>query len=350
MKLGIIGKPQSGKTTIFNAAANMQEAVGDFSQAMHRGVIKVPDVRIDILTEMIIPKKTTYAEISFLDVPGFSGKGKDSEKFEINPEIRQMETLMVVIDGFSSDATPEADIQAIQDEMILIDMALLETNIAKKSKKIKITGDKTVLKEVELLKKCYDFLELEKPLIDLDLTDEEKKLIRGFMFITEKPLLFVINIAESDIQNIDSMLEKMSSFVSAGKRDVTAMCGKIEMELVTLEDDERKMFLEDLGITIPAVENVVQKSYELLGLISYITAAEPEVRAWTIRRGTNAQKSAGVIHSDIERGFIRAEVTSYADYLEFKTPAALKSAGKTRLEGKEYIMQDGDIVLFRFNV
>ncbi len=350
MKLGIIGKPQCGKTTVFNAAAGMQEAVGDFSKAVHRAIIKVPDERVDILAEIINPKKTTYAEISFLDAPGFSGKGKSADKFEINPDIRLMETLMMVIDAYSDDANPKSDIQALLDEMLLADMTLLESNMEKKAKKIKVTGDKTETKELDLLKKCYRFLEEEKPLIDLDLTNDEKKSLRGYMFITQKPLLIVINISEDDLDKIDDIGKEYESLVQSGKRDIAVMCGKIEMELVGLEEDEKKLFLADLGIKTPAVDLVVKKSYELLGLISYITAAEPEVRAWTIRNGTNAQKSAGVIHSDIERGFIRAEVTSYADYLEFKTPAALKAAGKTRLEGKEYIVKDGDIILFRFNV
>ena len=350
MKLGIIGKPQSGKTTIFNAASGQQEAVGDFSQASHRAIIKVPDDRVVQLAEIVKPKKVTYAEIDFLDLPGFTGKGKEADKFEINPEIRFMEALMLVIDVFSSDATPESDIQALLDEMTLADMTVLESNIDKKAKKIKVTGDKTEAADLELLKRCYAHLEKEKLLIDLDLDDSQKKSLRGFTFLTQKQLLIVLNLSEDKISSAKEIEQKFASLVKPGKCEVVAVCGNIEAELVVLDAEERRMFMADLGIANPAVDRLVQKSYSLLGLISYLTAGEPEVRAWTIRRGTSAQKAAGVIHSDIERGFIRAEVTAYDDYIEHKTAAALKAAGKTRLEGKEYIVADGDVILFRFNV
>jgi hypothetical protein len=261
-----------------------------------------------------------------------------------------MEALILVVDGFSDDADPRADIQALRDEMLLADMALLEVNITRKSRKMKLTGDRTETRELDLLKKCYQWLEEEKPLIDLDLDEAEAKSLRGYQFLTGKPLLFVINVGENDIGRTDEIAAEYADLVDAGKRDVTALCGEMEMELVALEAEEQRQFLKELGITTPAVEKVIKKSYALLGLISYLTAGEPEVRAWTIRSGTAAVHAAGVIHSDIERGFIRAEVTAYEDYLEHKTPAALKAAGKTRLEGKEYIVRDGDVILFRFNV
>ena len=350
MKLGIIGKPQSGKTTVFNAASGQQEAVGDFSQAIHRAIIKVPDARVDKLAEMISPKKITYAEIEFLDAPGFSGKGKESTELEISSDLRQMDALMVVLNGFSADANPKADLTDIIDEMILADQVMIESNIEKRAKKVRTTSDKSAAVEIDLLKKCQAHLEEEKLLIDIDITDDEKKSLRGYMFMTQKPLLVVINIAEESIATADEKMKLFDDFVSANKREATVLCGKIEMELVTLEDDDRAMFMEELGIKSPAVDLVVQKSYNLLGLISYITAGEPEVRAWTIKKGTVAQKAAGVIHSDIERGFIRAEVIKYDDYVELGSEKAVKAAGKFRLEGKEYTVGDGDVILFRFNV
>lgn len=350
MKLGIIGKPQSGKTTVFNAASGHQEAVGDYSQASHRAIIKVPDQRVDQLAEIVQPKKKTYAEIEFLDSAGFTGKGKDSSSFEISPDLRQMEAFLVVIDAFSSDAKPMADLQDLIDEMILADQVLIETNIEKRERKVNLTGDKSELAEINLLKRCLGQLETEKPLIDLDLSDSEWKMLRGYQFLSAKPLIITLNVAEDDIERIDQIKADYTDFEREQKSSVTALCGKIEMELVGLDDEERQVFLTELGIKTPAVEKVIQTSYALLGLISYLTAGEPEVRAWTIRRGTSAQKAAGVIHSDIERGFIRAEVTAYDDYIEHKTAAALKAAGKTRLEGKEYIVADGDVILFRFNV
>jgi GTP-binding protein YchF len=350
MKLGIIGKPQSGKTTLFNAAAGAQEAVGDFSQAVHRAVIKVPDDRLLRLAEIVNPKKITYAEIEFLDAPGFSGEGKKSTGLEIHPDLRKMDAFMLVIDHFSGEAKPEADIRALIEEMILLDQAMIESSLEKRARKAKLTGDKSEEREMDLMKRCLAFLEQEKPLLEMELHEDEAKLIRGYQFLSQKPILIVLNIGESQIGNSVSIAEKYAALREPGKREIAVVCGKIEAELVGLEPEESKVFLEDLGIDRPAMIQVVQKSYGLLGLISFLTAGEPEVRAWTIRKGTNAQHSAGVIHSDIERGFIRAEVIKYDDYIALKTPAALKAAGKQRLEGKEYIIQDGDVILFRFNV
>ncbi len=350
MKLGIIGKPQSGKTTVFNAASGHQEAVGDFSQAAHRAVIKVPDERIDRIAGIINPVKKTYAEIEFLDAPGFTGKGKESGAPEISSDLRLMEALILVIDKFSSEANPSRDIRDLLDEMILADQVVVENNIDRKSRKIKLTGDKAGLREIELLEQCRAALDEGKLLIDVNLSDVDEKMLRGYTFLTQKPLLIVLNLGESDIGKGEQFRQELSQFISPGKRDISALCGKIEMELVPLEDEERRMFMEELGIKKPAVEKVIQMSYDLLGLISFITAGPPDVRAWTIKKGTNAQKAAGAVHTDMERGFIRAEVVQYDDYDKYETLAAARSAGKAHLEGKEYIVQDGDVILFRFNV
>ena len=350
MKLGIIGKPQCGKTTIFNAAAGKTEAVGDFSQASHRAVIKVPDERVEKLAELVQPKKITFAEIEFLDAPGFTGKGKEAGGHEINPELRLMDALMLVVDAFSPQSNPEQYIPNLIAEMILDDLAIVENNIDKKSRKMKLTGDKSAARELELLELCKSHLESEKPLIDIDFTPEDEKMLRGYTFLSQKPLLLVLNISEEDIPEAENWYQKYAHYVSPGKYDVAVVCGKIEAELVSLDPEDRAVFMAELGITKPAVELVVQKAYALLGLISFLTVGKPEARAWTIRKGSTAVQAAGAIHSDIEKGFIRAEVTSYEDYITYKTPAALKAAGKTRLEGKEYIVQDGDVILFRFNV
>ena len=328
----------------------MQEAVGDYSQAVHRSIIKVPDKRVIALAELVNPKKLTYAEMEILDAPGFSGKGQEAAGIEISEDLKKIDALIAVVDSFSPDCKPEKDIQDLIDEMIIHDQTVVESNITKKQKKMKQVGDKTVITEINLLKRCLAHLETERPLIEMDLSDDELKLIRGYLFMSLKPMLIVLNIAEDDIPRSEEIYAGLSKFVSDSKRELAVMCGKIEMELVGLEEEELQEFLKVLGITTSAVDIVIQRGYKLLGLMSFLTAGEPEVRAWTIKRGTNAQKAAGVIHSDIERGFIRAEVTSYDDYIEHKTPAALKAAGKQRLEGKEYRVKDGDVILFRFNV
>jgi len=350
MKLGIIGKPQCGKTTIFNAASHQQETVGDFSQSSHRAIIKVPDSRVDRIAEIEKPKKITYAEIEFLDAPGFTGKGKEAGTAEINPEIRMMDALILVIDYFSDEADPERYIHNLIDEMILSDQVLIENNIDKKSRKIKLTGDKAGAHELDLLKKCQAHLEEEKPLIDMEFSNEDDKLLRGYMFLTRKPLLIVLNISEDKLPEAEKIQRDFDRFIRPNKLELMVMCGKIQMELVSLAEDEREAFLQELGISGMAVDRFVQKSYGLLGLISFLTTGPPETRAWTIKSGTNAHKAAGVIHSDIERGFIRAEVVKFDDFIQLKTPAAIKAAGKMRLEGKEYIVGDGDVILFRFNV
>jgi len=350
MKLGIIGKSQSGKTTLFNAASGHQESVGDFSKTMHRAQIRVPDDRVDTLAELISPKKITFAQIEFLDAPGVSGGGKETVSFEISDELRQADAFVMVIDAFSEQGNPEKEMAELLDELILADNVQIETNLERRKRKAKLTGDKSAAQQIGLLEKCLKALNDETSLLDCEFDAEEQKTLRGYQFLSMKPLLIVLNISEDKIGQAESILAQYEKLAKRDKRELAAICGKIEMDLVTLDEDERQAFMSELGISTPAMDVVLQKSYSLLGLISYLTAAEPEVRAWTISRGMTAQRAAGVIHSDIERGFIRAEVTSYDDYISLRTPAAIKAAGKQRLEGKEYIVADGDVILFRFNV
>lgn len=350
MKLGIIGMPQCGKTTVFNAAAGQQEAVGDYSQASHRAIIKVPDHRVDQLAEIMQPDKMTYAEIEFLDAPGFTGEGKQGSQLKVTSDLRDVDALIMVIDAFSPDADPDKYIQNLYDEMMLADQLVVENNLTIKSKRLTVTGDKTIQAELDLLQKCLDLLEADKSLLYLEPNDVETRFLRNYQFLSHKPILIMLNIAEEDLPKQDEIYNQYSKLIEPGKRELATLCGKLQMDLATLSKDEQQAFFEDMGVTKSAMEKVIHKSYSLLGLISFLTTGKPDVRAWTITKGTTAHKAAGAIHSDIERGFIRAEVTKFDDYVKYKTLAALKAAGKTRLEGKDYIVQDGDVILFRFNV
>ncbi len=351
MKLGIIGLPQSGKTTLFNAVSGQTEAVGDYSRATHRAIIKVPDRRLEELATLVDPKKITYAEIEFLDAAGFSGKGKEAKgDLEITPELRMMDALVIVLDCFTSGSNPEKDLQAVLDEMIISDMSQLETNIDKIGRTIKLTGRQERALELEVLKKCEEALNNNRLISEIGLTEEESKLIRGYTFLSQKPHLAVFNISEDKISQTREISQKYSGLIKPDIRGIAIICGKIEMELSQLSDSERQEFMKDLGIDRPAVEKFIQQSYALLGLISFFTIGPPEARAWTIPKGSSAPKAAGAVHTDFERGFIRAEVASYEDYMVHKTLPALKAAAKLHVEGKDYIVQDGDVILFRFNI
>ncbi|MEW5995031.1 MAG: DUF933 domain-containing protein, partial [Candidatus Zixiibacteriota bacterium] len=299
---------------------------------------------------IIQPPKVTYAEIEFLDAPGLTGKGRQASGLEVGPELRQTDALIVVVDAFSPEANPRRDIRDVFDEMMLADQVLVEGSIERKEKKIQLTGDKSETRELELLKQALALLEQQEPLIDLDLSEEDARLLRGYMFLTRKPLLIVLNISEEKLPEADQLASDYRELVLPGKCEVAALCGQIEMELASLDKEDQKAFLDDLGIAAPAMETVIRMSYRLLGLVSFISVEGPELRAWPVKKGTIAHRAAGVVHSDIERGFIRAETTAYEDFIQYKTPAALKAAGKTRLEGKDYVVQDGDIIRFRFNV
>jgi GTP-binding protein YchF len=352
MKIGIIGLPQSGKTTIFNAAAGKSEAVGDYSKASHRAIIKVPDRRLDRLSELVQPKKTTHAEIDYFDICAFSGKGKESDvgSLEIPDDLRYAEALMVVIKCFTPDCTPEKNFGLFIDELMLADQIVIERNIEKRTRTAQLTGDKVAGREAELLKKCLESVENATPLSSAGLEDDEKKALKNYSFLSLKPLLVVLNISEDDLGQEDKWLERMGGSAVPGIREFVAICGKMEMELAVLDEEDRTAFLQDLGIEHPAMELLVQKSYGMLGLISFFTVGGPEARAWTIRNGTKAPRAAGEVHSDIERGFIRAEVITFEDFDKNGSTHACKEAGKYHVEGKDYIVKDGDVILFRFNV
>ena len=351
MKLGIIGLPQSGKTTLFNAVSGQEVAVGDYSRAEHRAIVKVPDHRCDDLHALSESKKMTHAEIEFLDSSGFTGKGKKSTGELGNvADLRLLDAFAMVVDYYNPDSTPEHDIMALVDEMILADLILIENNLDKLEHSIKVTGKQDRARELELLKICKETLENEKMLSEIDLSQGDKKELRGYCFLTLKPQLIVLNISEDKLSDTEELEKNFSKFKKDNIRDISIICGKLQMELAQLSAEEQREFLNDMNIKHSALERFIQKSYELLGLISFFTTGPPETRAWTIKNGSTAPKAAGVIHTDFERGFIRAEVATYENYMEYKTLPALKAAAKLHVEGKEYIVKNGDVILFLFNV
>lgn len=350
MKLGIIGLPQSGKTSLFNAASGMAVEVGDFSQKEHRAIIKVPDNRLDQLTTLLTTRKITYAEIEFLDAAAFTGKGKQAGEISIPAELRLMDAFIIVLDAFTGERDPKKDLQIIMEEMILADLAVVENNVEKIARLIKVTGKRERARELELLEKCRDILNEEKMVGELDLGDEDWKTLRGYAFLTQKPQLLVLNISEEKLADFERLHSDFSKYNAEGRRDIAIVCARIEMELAALPQGDRRAFLDDLGIEKPVIDEVIQRSYTLLGLISFFTIGEPECRAWTIKKGSAAPKAAGAIHTDFERGFIKAEVATFDDYMVYKTLPGLKAAAKLHIEGKDYIVQDGDVILFRFNV
>jgi GTP-binding protein YchF len=351
MKVGLVGFAGSGKTTIFNTLTGLTAEVGGYGakEKANIGVIKVPDERIDQLAELFNPKKQTYAEINFVDVAGPQGEERSESGLDakIVQHMREVEALVHVVRAFDNPlltqpADPVRDITNFDSELLLTDLVQIETRITR----LKKERDST--RERELLERLKVELENEKLLRDVELSAEELTMIAGFRFLSLKPMLILLNVGEDQAGNEPAA--DVKTLADTKGLSFIQMAGKAEMDIAQLEPEEQREFLNDLGITEPARERFIHAAYRLLDLISFLTAGEDECRAWTIRRGTNAQKAAGKIHSDIERGFIRAEVVRIEDLLTLKSEARCREQGKLRLEGKEYIVQDGDVIHYRFNV
>ncbi|HDS03008.1 MAG TPA: redox-regulated ATPase YchF [Firmicutes bacterium] len=345
LSCGIIGKPFSGKSTLF-ALMTGEDGGGKFGPV--RGMAKVSDSRIDYLSSLYHPKKTTYASVEFIDVPGVSGSETGENK--MLEHVRNTESLLAVIGAFEEedcDASLQGEIQGILDELLLNDLILTENRL----EKIKHQRNPQEKDEFVLFSRLHEALEENRPLRSLDLKEDEQKAIKGFQFFTLKPLMFVINIHEEAIPRAEAienrLREKLANDAHTG---VIALSALIEEEIMQLPEEERPAFLEEMGIGEPATEKVIRSIYSLLGLISFFTAGEDEVKAWTIRKGASARSAAGEIHSDIERGFIKAELVHYDDFAATPDMKKLKEAGLVRLEGKEYVVRDGDIINFKFNV
>lgn len=352
MKVGIVGFAGGGKTTVFNTLTGLKAEVGSFGgkDKANVGIIKVPDGRIEELGRIYKPKKKVYAEMAFVDVAGPQGESAKSGSeldAKLVAEMREAEALVHVVRAFDNpaierSADPMRDIRAFESELILSDLIPIENRLNRMKK------EKVNPREKEIVELCKETLESEKPLRSLDLTAEEWQMLAGFRFLTQKPIMLLINVDEGGISQ--DLPADILAYAQENHFEVIQMCGKAEMEIAELPLEEQEEFLKDLGITERARDRFITAAYRLLDLISFLTAGEDECRAWTIRRGTTAHRAAGKIHSDIERGFIRAEVIAYQDFITLGTEAKCREQGKLRLEGKEYVVQDGDIINFRFNV
>lgn len=364
LKAGIIGMPNVGKSTLFNAITKKNILAANYPFATidpNLGTVTVPDERLGVLENMYLPERCIGAQYEFIDIAGLvkgasSGEGLGNKFLS---HIREVDAVIHVVRCFidkdiihvEGEVDPIRDIEIINLELAMSDLEIVTNRIEKIEKKAQTTKDKEALKEVELLKICKDSLSEGKALRDLDFTDEDKEILKNFNFITLKPMIYLANMNDADlVTGNNKYLDLVKDYASKNGCSVISMCAKIESELVELEDSEKKVFLSELGIEESGLDKLINETYKILGLSTFFTVGSDEVRAWTFKRGSKAPECAGIIHTDFQKGFIRAEVMSYDDLITYGSEVKVKEAGKARLEGKNYIMQDGDICYFRFNV
>lgn len=361
---GIVGLPNVGKSTLFNAITKAGALAANYPFATidpNVGVVEVPDARLNKLTELVEPKKTVPTSFEFTDIAGIvkgASKGEGlGNKFLSH--IREVDAITQVVRCFIDEnithvagtIDPIDDIEVINLELILADLESVEKRLARSTKLLK-QKDKEAMAEVPVLEKLKAAFEAEKPARSVELTEEEKFAVKGLHLLTIKPMLYVANVAEDEVNDADNneMVQKVRDYAAAEGAQVIVISARIEEDIAQLEDEEKAMFLEELGIEESGLDQLIKASYSLLGLATYFTAGVQEVRAWTFRKGMKAPQCAGVIHSDFERGFIRAETIAYDDLVEYGSKPAAKEAGRLRLEGKEYVVADGDVMEFLFNV
>jgi GTP-binding protein YchF len=355
LQCGIVGLPNVGKSTLFNALTKAGIAAENYPFCTiepNVGIVEVPDPRLNQLAEIVHPERILAATVEFVDIAGLVAGASKGEGLgnQFLANIRETDAILHVVRCFEDDNVvhvsgridPLADIETIETELALADLSNVEKQIAKVAKLAKSGGDKEAQRLLTVLEKCQIQLDQAKPIRGMDLYDEEKELIRPFCFITAKPAMFAANVSESGFSG-NPYLEKLQSYAAGQKAPVVAICAAIEAEIADMPD-------EDKGMQEPGLNRLIRAGFSLLGLQTYFTAGPKEVRAWTVRIGATAPQAAGVIHTDFERGFIRAEVIAFNDYVALKGEQGAKEAGKMRLEGKDYIVRDGDVMHFRFNV
>ncbi|MEN9671550.1 MAG: hypothetical protein RL018_1827 [Pseudomonadota bacterium] len=360
MKCGIVGLPNVGKSTLFNALTKAGIAAENYPFCTiepNVGVVEVPDPRLHQLADIITPERIVPAIVEFVDIAGLvagasTGEGLGNKFLE---HIRQTDATINVVRCFEDDnvihvagkVDPIDDIEVIQIELCLADLTAVEKGLHRVSKLAR-SGDKESAKLVTILEKCQTALNETKPVRTIDFSKEEQVLLKQFFLITAKPAMFVANVSETGFEN-NPMLDRLTAYAKAQNAPVVAICAKLEAEMAEMDDEDRKMFLEELGQTEPGLDRLIRAAYKLLGLQTYFTAGVKEVRAWTIHIGDTGPQAAGVIHTDFEKGYIRAQTIAFDDYIALKGEQGAKDAGKMRAEGKDYVVKDGDVMNFLFS-